>query len=265
MRNVALAAVLSCVGVVSSFGQDAAVARMNVRPADAGSDTVTFESPSRVPGPNFGTSAYEVVSLTSYAFTAGRETGAVTGVNENGNMYTWATAGSAPYFVANVAIPAGAVVDWIGLDYCDTNASAALTLTAFDSFGDNNFATIGSISPPDRVGCGYAYNATPYNYATTNNSGRILTLYVFQAGAVNGSVSFRGAEVWFKRRVSPGPGTATFSDVPTSSPYFKFVEALYAAGVVGGCGGSNYCPGNTVTRGQLAVFLASALGMHFPD
>jgi hypothetical protein len=53
--------------------------------------------------------------------------------------------------------------------------------------------------------------------------------------------------------------------VPTSSPYFKFGEALSAAGIVTGCGGSNYCPGNPVTRGQMAVFLASALGMHFFD
>ena len=55
------------------------------------------------------------------------------------------------------------------------------------------------------------------------------------------------------------------SPTPTTSPQFKFVEALFAAGITAGCGGGNYCPDNPVTRGQMAVFLASALGLHFPN
>ncbi len=67
---------------------------------------------------------------------------------------------------------------------------------------------------------------------------------------------------WF-RQVSPAPATATFGDVPTTSGQFKFVEALVAAGITAGCGGGNYCPNDPVTRGQMAVFLASALGLHW--
>jgi hypothetical protein len=40
-------------------------------------------------------------------------------------------------------------------------------------------------------------------------------------------------------------------------------EALLAAGITGGCGGGAYCPDSPVTRGQMAVFLSRALGLHF--
>jgi hypothetical protein len=61
--------------------------------------------------------------------------------------------------------------------------------------------------------------------------------------------------------VSPAPATATFLDVPTDNPYFRYVEALVASGITAGCGGGNYCPNSSLTRGQMAVFLAKALGL----
>jgi hypothetical protein len=63
--------------------------------------------------------------------------------------------------------------------------------------------------------------------------------------------------------VSPAPGVATFNDVPTNHPFFQFIEALSASGITGGCQGNPplYCPDNPVTRGQVAVFLAKALGL----
>jgi hypothetical protein len=63
--------------------------------------------------------------------------------------------------------------------------------------------------------------------------------------------------------VSPAPGTATFNDVPTTHPFLKFIEALYNSGITGGCSASPplYCPDDQVTRGQVAVFFAKALGL----
>ena len=51
---------------------------------------------------------------------------------------------------------------------------------------------------------------------------------------------------------------ATFPDVPTTSPFFHYVETIYQLGITGGCAGGNYCPGNPVTRAQMAVFLLKA-------
>ena len=53
--------------------------------------------------------------------------------------------------------------------------------------------------------------------------------------------------------------------MPVSDPAFQYIEALVAAGVTAGCGGGNYCPDNPLTRRQMAVFLAKALGLNWPS
>ena len=47
----------------------------------------------------------------------------------------------------------------------------------------------------------------------------------------------------------------SFPDVPTSHAFYAFVENLFHNGVTAGCGEAGYCPGNPVTRAQMAVFL----------
>jgi uncharacterized repeat protein (TIGR03803 family) len=54
---------------------------------------------------------------------------------------------------------------------------------------------------------------------------------------------------------TPPACTGVFPDVPCSSPFAAWVEALAAEGVTAGCGGGNFCPASPVTRAQLAVFL----------
>ncbi len=51
--------------------------------------------------------------------------------------------------------------------------------------------------------------------------------------------------------------SATFVDVPLSYSVWGFIERLYSAGITGGCSAMPmmYCPDNTVTRAQMAVFL----------
>ena len=57
---------------------------------------------------------------------------------------------------------------------------------------------------------------------------------------------------------TPPPCTGVFPDVPCSSNFATWIEALAAEGVTSGCGGGNYCPTNVVTRQQMAVFLLKA-------
>jgi hypothetical protein len=47
-----------------------------------------------------------------------------------------------------------------------------------------------------------------------------------------------------------------FGDVPATSPFCRWIEELARRGVVGGCGGGNYCPSDPVTRQQMGVFLS---------
>jgi len=40
-----------------------------------------------------------------------------------------------------------------------------------------------------------------------------------------------------------------------------WIEQLAAEGITGGCGNGNYCPDDSVTRAQMAVFLVRAFGL----
>jgi hypothetical protein len=64
-------------------------------------------------------------------------------------------------------------------------------------------------------------------------------------------------------QVSPAPTHATFNDVPTTDWAFRFIEALAKSGITSGCQASPplYCPDNKITRREMAVFLAVALGL----
>ena len=50
-----------------------------------------------------------------------------------------------------------------------------------------------------------------------------------------------------------------FADVPPGSWAEDYINAIYAAGITGGCGNGNYCPQGLVTREQMAAFVIRAL------
>jgi len=54
------------------------------------------------------------------------------------------------------------------------------------------------------------------------------------------------------------PCTGQFADVSLDNPFCGFIERLAVDGITGGCGGSNFCPNDPVTRAQMAVFLVAA-------
>ncbi|HEY7575147.1 MAG TPA: S-layer homology domain-containing protein, partial [Thermoanaerobaculia bacterium] len=58
----------------------------------------------------------------------------------------------------------------------------------------------------------------------------------------------------------PGAWFAQFLDVPPSHLFARPIERLRRTGITTGCGGGNYCPGDSVTRAQMAVFILR--GMH---
>jgi hypothetical protein len=89
-----------------------------------------------------------------------------------------------------------------------------------------------------------------------------LTLPPTDLGA-NEFLALCGIRILWRRTVSPAPQAATFDDVPANHAQFQYIEALAAAGISVGCGNGNYCPDNPLTRGQMAVFLAKALGLHW--
>jgi hypothetical protein len=62
---------------------------------------------------------------------------------------------------------------------------------------------------------------------------------------------------------APPPCTGLFDDVPCSSNFAPWIEAMAAEGITGGCGGNDFCPLAPVRRDQMAVFLLK--GQHGSD
>jgi hypothetical protein len=59
--------------------------------------------------------------------------------------------------------------------------------------------------------------------------------------------------------VPPAASGDVFDDVGAGAFAAAWIEQLSAEGIAAGCGGGNFCPGSSVTRAQMAVFLLKAL------
>lgn len=92
-----------------------------------------------------------------------------------------------------------------------------------------------------------------------------LVTYRLRVSLPLGNLKLGGARITWHRQVSPPPAVATFPDVPTSHPFFQYVEALSAAGITAGYGNGFFGVNDPISRGQMAVFLAKALGLHWSN
>ena len=88
-------------------------------------------------------------------------------------------------------------------------------------------------------------SATPRMYCPNENITR-GQMAVFIVTAIEGGNSFTYTT------------TPYFTDVPSSNPFFKFIQKLKDLGITSGCTATTYCPGDPVTRGQMAVFIITA-------
>ena len=55
------------------------------------------------------------------------------------------------------------------------------------------------------------------------------------------------------------PTTPSFTDVPSTDPFFKFVQKMAQLGFWTGCGGGSYCESSAVTRDQMAPMIMRAM------
>ena len=167
----------------------------------------------------------------------------------------YVVSGFPPVLESAVGLPAGAVLDSVEFDFCDDRPPNPdpLDLAVWD--GPNQIAQLDSVPG----GCG---SATAQAIGHTVGDSKLI-LFLQYTGTYGAQLRTQGAKITYHLQVSPPPSTATFGDVPTPDPAFAFVEALAASGITGGCGGGNFCPTNPVTRRQMAIFLAKALGLSF--
>ena len=162
--------------------------------------------------------------------------------------------------VAGVNLPSGAQIQRIDLYYDDADAGNDIFVNLFSMDGTTTdiINIVGSVNSTGSAGRNVASSGALAH--TVVNDNRQYMVYVANTSSLR---KVRSVAIIYKLQISPDPSTATFTDVPVGSPYHRFVEALVAAGITGGCGGGNYCPDAPLTRGQMAVFLSGALGLHW--
>jgi hypothetical protein len=168
-------------------------------------------------------------------------------------------------FVATPQLPSGALVDYVEFDWCDTSAASDLQFEVLSSgYTGQSINVQATATSSGSLGCAlvYATLETPF---TINNDGTQLILKA-TVPTHDGSTSLSGAIVAYTLQVSPAPDNPSFTDVPTDDQGYQYIQALVASGVTAGCNSSppRYCPDDFVTRRQMAVFIAKALGLQWP-
>jgi hypothetical protein len=173
--------------------------------------------------------------------------------------------GETCFLIAGVNLPQGSLVTGIELDAFDLHS--ALDLTCSFLRCSPHFTSCDGES----VSTGIAFDGgdimaekvldTPI---TVDNSNETYLVECTFLSSIYCYVALRTIRLTYQLQVSPAPATATFSDVPVGAFGFKHVEALAASGITTGCGGGNFCPDREITRVEMAIFLAKALGLHWP-
>jgi hypothetical protein len=161
-----------------------------------------------------------------------------------------------------ILLPQGAL--WTGVTYLmyDTDATFNVSLNIFKV--DNAGHTSTSLYSKSTTGSG-GQDQFYQDFAAAETVDNYPYRYTacYYSPVTSSALRYAGLMAWYKLQVSPAPATATFADVPVGAFGFQHIEALAASGITGGCGGGNFCPNDPLTRAQMAVFLAKALGLHF--
>jgi len=206
----------------------------------------------------FGTLQYTVTTVSATSFLP----------DHSGDTYGTALCCLSRYFddgdgelYATVNIPAGAVIDYIGLDsYSFCAGVVGVELWEVGAGSTSGIATFSSSAHS------YAtdFNSTPIGWQLPSNTSRALAIQVELSNACENWPALSWVEIWWRRVVSNPPAFPTFNDVPVNDFGYPYIEALNASGITGGCANGSFCPDNPVTRRQMAIFLAKALGLHWP-
>jgi S-layer homology domain len=260
----ALAAIL--LAAPAAFGEEAAMAaRAQLRQFHESWVASGRPGSSTAPAvPGFGSDSFEFVNLHSYEFQGNTSSDLIV---DDGNGYRYFGAPGVPYMAAPVRLPSGVAIDGLAISSCSANAGE-LVVALFDNGAGGAGGAGGTLIGHPILsfeGCSFTGSEFfPYTYA--RSSDHPLYVVVFFAGsAFDGSTKFNTVSVAYHRQVSPASAQATFGDVPTLDFGFQHIEALAASGITGGCGGGDYCPDSPVTRRQMAIFIAKALGLHWTD
>ena len=243
--------------VALSQPQSPAEAAVNGRPSGGASAKAASRSPlaGSVDPRQFGTQDHTITVISGLQFNGyfSQVDPITLSLRLHGGNYRFGT---------TLVLPAGTIIDYLGVNTA-TTADGALGIGLYSRDESGGLTPLASSSLPGHANFATDYLNGPLNILVPANKDHVYVLSVDQApGDEDQYLGY--VEVWWRRIVSDPPPTPTFGDVPVSHPLYPFVEALASSGITGGCGGGNYCADLPVTRGQMAAFLAKALGLHWP-
>lgn len=272
--SVVLALVIVSTGHL--FGQDQSAA-----PEHPVSETIQVSESEAdwlepPPHSDYGTNASFIMQVPAAAFLP-RSSSVQYGYSGEGYVYYTLNPAGGEVAWAPLTLPSGAQIVRYHVYMYDADPSYNLTVSLRRYYGyfGSNIGSADVFTATSSGSFGYVYltgdlpaphtvdNDIRYSPADVGAGSAYTIVLSIPPGGLTSNLRIKSVEIWWKRQVSPAPGVASFGDVPTTSPYFRFVEALAAAGITSGCGSGNYCPGDPVTRSQMAVFLAEALGLHY--
>jgi hypothetical protein len=164
-------------------------------------------------------------------------------------------------------IPAGLAVDTAGNGVLDPGETAVVA-PAWANFCACSMPITGSAT-------GFTGPSGP-NYAITDSTADYGTVPPFSSASCTVTGNCLGVRVTAVARpvthwdstlvefvgLNTKPWTLhigeSFTDVPASSGFYRFVETILHRNVTGGCGTDTYCPSASTTRAQMAVFVLVA-------
>lgn len=233
-------------------------------PGTGSHTSVSTPPKSRPLAPDFGTvgTTYKQYSAMAFVSIDSSQNYSYPYPPYDGQVLRTTTSGTIIPFAVNLDLPQGAHVTYLELDGCDNTGGSGWVQGSLVAAGfTGNVSYAAPFLASDGSGCNYwSEDISSANVVIDNFLNHYWLLgYVAASGSFN--IGLAGMIVGYQLQIPSPPGTPDFTDVPASSPQYKFIEALYHAGVTAGCGGGNYCPDSPLTRGQMAVFLAKALGL----
>jgi trimeric autotransporter adhesin len=216
-------------------------------------------SPGSVTPPANGTTA-STLTISVGAVAAGNYTVRAQGVS--GALTR--TFDIALTVLAQSVAPISLAVDAGGNGVLQPNESAVTVAPTWRNTGAGSVALTGALTNfTGPTGPTYTINDAAADYGTIPAASNQACTNCY---AVTVASSSRPAMHWDAQAtetVSPTGSTKdwtlhvgdSFTDVPASNGFYRFVEILLHKSVTGGCAADTYCPSNATTREQMAAFV----------
>ncbi len=180
----------------------------------------------------------------------------------SGSSARFIPANEQQFFWTALTLPPGVIVDYIGINNLNDGTPLVVGANLYARYDYGQLIYLAGTSNTPHTDWETDINASPFG-AFIESPATVAYLLRLEFDASANPQYIGAVQVWWRTRVSPAPETQFFNDVSFSDFGYQYIEALAESGITGGCGGGNFCPDNPVTRRQMAIFLAKALGLSF--